>query len=61
MYTIPTIQNPTGSILPLERRQELLRLARQYGVPVFEDECYADLLWKASMRRRRCMRWRRTR
>ncbi len=45
IYTIPTIQNPTGSILPLERRQELLRLARQYSVPVFEDECYADLLW----------------
>jgi 2-aminoadipate transaminase len=45
IYTIPTIQNPTGSILPLDRRQELLRLARQYDVPVFEDECYADLLW----------------
>ncbi|HEY6431128.1 MAG TPA: PLP-dependent aminotransferase family protein [Acetobacteraceae bacterium] len=46
LYTIPTIQNPTGSILPLERRRELLKLTRQYGVPVFEDECYADLLWK---------------
>jgi len=45
IYTIPTIQNPTGSILPLDRRQELLRLAKQYDVPVFEDECYADLLW----------------
>ncbi|HEX5325454.1 MAG TPA: PLP-dependent aminotransferase family protein [Acetobacteraceae bacterium] len=45
LYTIPTIQNPTGSILPLERRHALLRLARQHGVPVFEDECYADLLW----------------
>ncbi|MGH7155867.1 MAG: aminotransferase class I/II-fold pyridoxal phosphate-dependent enzyme, partial [Acetobacteraceae bacterium] len=22
-----------------------LKLARQHGVPVFEDECYADLLW----------------
>jgi 2-aminoadipate transaminase len=45
IYTIPTIQNPTGSILPLDRRQELLHLAKQYDVPVFEDECYADLLW----------------
>jgi 2-aminoadipate transaminase len=45
IYTIPTIQNPTGSILPLQRRHELLELARQYNVPVFEDECYADLLW----------------
>lgn len=45
IYTIPTIQNPTGSILPLDRRHALLKLAREYDVPVFEDECYADLLW----------------
>jgi 2-aminoadipate transaminase len=45
IYTIPTIQNPTGSILPLERREQMLRLARAHGVPVFEDECYADLIW----------------
>ena len=46
IYTIPTIQNPTASILPLERRQALLALARQYNIPVIEDECYADLLWE---------------
>ena len=45
IYTIPTIQNPTGSILPLDRRRALLALARKHGVPIFEDECYADLLW----------------
>ena len=45
IYTIPTIQNPTGSIMPLERRQQLLALSRQYGVPIFEDDCYADLVW----------------
>jgi 2-aminoadipate transaminase len=45
IYTIPTIQNPSGSILPLERRQQMLSLAKQYGVPIFEDECYADLIW----------------
>jgi len=45
VYTIPTVQNPTGSILPLERREALLALTRKHGVPVFEDECYADLTW----------------
>jgi 2-aminoadipate transaminase len=45
LYTIPTIQNPTGSIMSLARRQEILALACQYGVPIFEDECYADLTW----------------
>ncbi len=43
--TIPTIQNPTGSIMPLDRRREFLALARTHGVPIFEDECYADLTW----------------
>jgi len=45
VYTIPTIQNPTGSILPLERRRQLLALAKKHGVAIFEDECYADLIW----------------
>jgi len=43
--TTATIQNPTGSIMPLERRHQLLALARDYGVPNFEDECYSDLTW----------------
>lgn len=45
IYTIPTVQNPTGTILPMERRHELLRLAHAHGVPVFEDDCYCDLIW----------------
>lgn len=45
IYTIATVQNPTGTILSLERREKLLALADEYGVPVFEDDCYADLTW----------------
>jgi 2-aminoadipate transaminase len=45
IYTIPTVQNPTGTIMPERRRAELLALAEQYGVPIFEDDCYADLIW----------------
>jgi len=45
IYTIPTVQNPTGTIMPETRRLELVKLAEQYGVPVFEDDCYADLIW----------------
>jgi 2-aminoadipate transaminase len=45
IYTIPTVQNPTGTIMPEARRAELLKLAAQYGVPIFEDDCYADLIW----------------
>jgi 2-aminoadipate transaminase len=45
IYTIPTVQNPTGTILPVERRREMLRLSAQHGVPIFEDDCYSDLIW----------------
>ncbi len=45
IYTIPTIQNPTASVMPIERRHQLLKLSKEFGVPIFEDECYADLLW----------------
>ena len=45
IYTIPTVQNPTGTTMGEQRRLELLRLSEEYGVPIFEDDCYADLIW----------------
>ena len=43
IYTIPTYQNPTGSILTLERRKRMLELAGEYGVVIMEDDCYGDI------------------
>jgi 2-aminoadipate transaminase len=45
IYTIPTVQNPTGAIMGEARRAELLKIAREHGVMIFEDECYSDLIW----------------
>src|SRR5262245_17124959 len=45
IYTIPTVQNPTGTIMGEARRHELIGLSRAHGVPIFEDECYSDLIW----------------
>lgn len=45
LYTIPTVQNPTGTVLPLERRRAILDIVAEHGVAIFEDECYADLTW----------------
>jgi 2-aminoadipate transaminase len=45
IYTISTVQNPTATVLSESRRHELLALAERYGVPIFEDDCYADLTW----------------
>ena len=48
IYTVPTVQNPTGTILSEPRRAEMLKLAEQHGVPIFEDDCYADLIWNGT-------------
>ncbi len=45
IYTIPTVQNPTATVMDEERRRELLALSERHGVPIFEDDCYADLTW----------------
>jgi 2-aminoadipate transaminase len=45
IYAIPTVQNPTGTILDVGRRETMLKLADDYGVPIFEDDCYSDLIW----------------
>jgi len=48
IYTIPTVQNPTATVMSEARRAEILRLSVDYGVPIFEDECYADLVWEGA-------------
>jgi 2-aminoadipate transaminase len=45
LYTIPTVQNPTGSVMSLGRRKAVLDIAQRHGLPIFEDECYSDLVW----------------
>ncbi len=45
IYPIPTVQNPTGAIMGEARRAELMNIAADYGVMIFEDECYSDLIW----------------
>lgn len=48
VYTIPTIQNPTATVMSERRRGQILALADRFGVPIFEDECYADLVWEGA-------------
>ena len=35
----------TATIMGEARRIRMCELADQYGVPIFEDDCYADLVW----------------
>ena len=43
LYVLPNFQNPTGVTLSLARRLQLIALARQYGVPIIEDDPYGQL------------------
>jgi 2-aminoadipate transaminase len=49
VYTIPTFQNPSGSNLPLERRERLVELAREFNVAIFEDDPYGDLQYSGEV------------
>ena len=40
VYTIPSYHNPTGSVLPEERRRRLVDLAHRYEFLVLADEVY---------------------
>jgi len=42
LYTIPEHQNPTGSILPKDRRIDIIDICKKYGIMILEDDCYVD-------------------
>jgi len=43
LYCIPTLQNPTASVMPAARRREIARIAREYDVSMLEDDVYGFL------------------
>ncbi len=43
IYTIPDFQNPSGITLSLEKRRQLLEVARAYDLLIFEDNPYGHL------------------
>ncbi len=43
IYVQPSFQNPSGVVVSLERRHQLLQLAGRYGIPILEDDTYAEL------------------
>ena len=43
LYLSPDFHNPTGSVLPLARRQEVARIAARTGMIVIEDQTLADV------------------
>ena len=44
LYTIPTIQNPLGSVMPEERRRAIAEIAVRHGVAIVEDDVHSFML-----------------
>lgn len=42
IYAISVYQNPMGVTLSAERRKHMVEIAQDYGVPILENESYAD-------------------
>jgi GntR family transcriptional regulator of abcA and norABC len=43
LFTIPSFHNPTGNVMSLKRRIELLEVCSQQKLPIIEDDAYQDL------------------
>ena len=44
LYTIPTLQNPTGAMMSDERRREIAAVARRHDLKIVEDDVIARLV-----------------
>ncbi|KAK9364358.1 pyridoxal phosphate-dependent transferase, partial [Lipomyces kononenkoae] len=45
IYLVPTFSNPSGKTMSLRRREELVRLAREFDALVVTDDVYDVLRW----------------
>ncbi|MCG7505346.1 PLP-dependent aminotransferase family protein [Mesorhizobium sp. IRAMC:0171] len=43
LFLMPTVHNPTTIVMSRQRRDEIARIARKYGVSIFEDDVYGLL------------------
>ena len=43
IYALPTYQNPTGSVMPKDRRLKLIDIAKRHDCILVEDNCYGDV------------------
>lgn len=46
IYTLPTFQNPSGTVMGVGRRMRLLDLAARYQIPIIEDDPYGALRYE---------------
>jgi 2-aminoadipate transaminase len=48
IYTVPTFQNPAGTVMPESRRKKLVDIAHEYNLVIIEDDPYGKLRYDTS-------------
>ncbi|MCW4048369.1 MAG: PLP-dependent aminotransferase family protein, partial [Candidatus Bathyarchaeota archaeon] len=49
VYVIPSFQNPTSSMMPVERRKKIVELAKKYDFLILEDNPYGYISFESPM------------
>ena len=49
VYVIPSFQNPTGTMMPVERRKKILALAKKHDFLILEDNPYGYISFEGPM------------
>ncbi len=49
LYVLTNYQNPGGTVMPTFRRRELIAIAKEFGVPICEDNCYGDVHYEGEV------------
>jgi len=47
-WFMTTLQHPTGATVPVEKKRELVKLLSNRGIPLIEDDAYAELQFGSS-------------
>jgi DNA-binding transcriptional MocR family regulator len=42
-WFMTTLQHPTGAMMPVDKKRELVRMLSSRGIPLIEDDAYAEL------------------
>ncbi|KAL8780970.1 MAG: hypothetical protein Q9213_006221 [Squamulea squamosa] len=50
IYAVPTFSNPSSRTMTLQRRQQLVHVAREYDALIITDDVYDQLQWSAKQR-----------
>lgn len=46
IYTIPTYHNPTGTVMSMQRRKELIDIARNFNCLIVEDDPWSEITFE---------------